>query len=340
MSPVSSHGAGGSVNLYVEHPWVLVLAVLALLPCLSSGSVPAKYPWLRMIPQDRLSTGFGFVVRMVGGIAIAALVVALSGLHRGEQYAERVAEGAQIVITLDRSRSMNDTFAGDMPTRKGEASKAEAASRLLLDFITRSPDSVYGLVEFTSSPIYVLPLTTKLTAIRAAIKAAAREGLALTDIATPLAMSLGFFEGRAYRGSRVILLVSDGAAEIDEQVGIWLRDTFHQYNARLYWIYIRSKDSPGMFAKVGAENRVVGGVPEQELHRYFQSLDIPYTAYEADDPAALQRAVADMDELERWPLYTVEVLPRENLSGYFYLLSLIFIVALIIATAFEVKLWR
>jgi mxaC protein len=84
----------------------------------------------------------------------------------------------------------------------------------------------------------------------------------------------------------------------------------------------------------------VGGVPEQRLHRYFQSLGVPYTAYEAQNPAALQRAVADMDHLERWPLRTVELLPSKDGSRYAYALSLLMIAVLISAKLFEVKIWR
>jgi mxaC protein len=337
---MASGGAGGAVNLQVEHPWLLTLLVLALMPFLSTGSVPITYPWLNLIPRDGLSGVLGLSLRLIGATAIGALVVSLSGLHRGEEHVAWIAEGAQIAIVLDRSRSMNDTFAGHTPIAQGDESKAEAASRLLLDFVGRRPDNVYGVVEFTTSPIYVLPLTTKVGAIKAAIEAAASDGLALTDIASPLAMALGFFEVRDYQGSRVILLVSDGATKIDEQVGLWLRDAFQQYNVRLYWIYIRSEGSPGIFTKVAAEDRPVGGVPEQELHQYFQSLDIPYTAYQADDPAALQRAVADMDKLEQWSLRTVDVLPSQDLSSYCYALGLTMMGVLIVAKLFEVRVWR
>jgi mxaC protein len=288
MPSMPGGGARSAVNLHAEHPWVLIMLALASLPFLFSGARPATYPWLNLMPQDSLSSALGFALRLLGTAAIAALVVALSEPQRGEQRAERLVEGAQVVIVLDRSRSMNETFGGQGPNGRDEESKAQAASRLLLNFINRRPDNVYGMVEFTSSPIYTLPLTTKDTAIRAAIRAAGRNGLALTNVASPLVMAAELFEGRAYQGSRVILLVSDGAAAIDEQTGNWLRDAFQQFNMRLYWIYIPSENSPGIFAKVPYDELPVGGVPEQMLDRYFQTLGVPYTAYEARDPAALR----------------------------------------------------
>lgn len=327
------------MNLGFEYPWLLALLVLVILPFLFSSGAPATYPWLNLLPKDGLSRALGFALRLIGAVAIASLVIALSGPYRGEERVEQVAEGAQIVIVLDRSRSMNDSFAGDAPRGRDEESKAQAASRLLLDFVNRRPKNVYGMVEFTSAPIFVLPLTTKIDAVRAAIRPAAQRGLALTNIASPLAMALGLYEGREYLGSRVILLVSDGAAKIDEQVGGWLRDAFKEHNVRLYWIYIRSEGSPGIMPKPGQID-VVGGIPEQELHEYFQELGIPYTPYEADDPAALQRAVADMDQLERWPLRTVELLPTQDARYYPYALALGMILLLIIAKLAEVRLWR
>jgi mxaC protein len=339
VSPIPGGRTERIVNIEFEHPWLLVLLILAGLPFLYSSSTAVRYSWLELVPRDGMSRALGFTLRMIGAIAIASLVVALSGLQRGEQYVERVAEGAQMVIVLDRSRSMNDTFAGRAPTG-GEESKAAAASRLLLSFVGRRPDNVYGVVEFTSSPIYVLPLTSKITAIQAAIKAAGDKGLALTNIASPLVMAAEYFQRRAYRGARVIVLVSDGAAKIEEEVGNWLRDAFKNFNVRLYWIYIPSEDSPGIFAKVPYDELPVAGVPEQDLHRYFKSLGIPYTAYEAQNPAALRHAVADMDRLERWPLRTMEVVPREDISGYAYALSLAMILLLIAMKLLEVRVWR
>ena len=325
---------------HLEHPWVLLVLALAALPLLFSGQRTAAYPWLGVIPDDTLADALGVALRLAGVIAIAALVFALSGPRQSEQRIEQVAEGAQMVIVLDRSRSMNDNFAGQTPVGQDEESKAEAASRLLLDFIKERPGNVYGAVEFTTAPTYALPLTSKEAATLAAIKAAGRDGFALTNIAGALLMAAGFFEGRAYRGSRVILLVSDGATVIDAQVGEALRAAFQELNVRLYWIYIPDEGSPGLFAPVPYDEVPVGGVPEQILHRYFQNLPIPYKAYEAQNPAALQQAVADMDQLERWPLRTSELLPSKDVSRYAYALSLLMIVLLIVAKLFEVKIWR
>jgi mxaC protein len=328
------------VNFYLEHAWVLLLLPLAALPLLFSGTKSANYPWLEVMPRDRLAGALGVVLRLLGVVAIAALVFALSGPRRGEQRVERVAEGAQMVIVLDRSRSMNDTFAGRAPTGRGEESKAEAASRLLSDFVRRRPNNVYGVVEFSTAPMYVLPLSAKESATHAAIEAAGSDGFALTNIASPLLMAAGFFEDRAYRGSRVIVLVSDGAAAVSAQFGDVIRGAFQDYNVRLYWIYIPKEGSPGLFAKVPYDEMPVGGVPEQSLDRYFQSLGVPYRAYETQNPAALQRAMTDMDQLERWPLRTAELLPSRDVSHYAYGLSLAMIGLLIVAKLFEVKIWR
>jgi hypothetical protein len=44
-------------------------------------------------------------------LALAALVFALAGPYRPETTVERVGQGAEIVLVLDRSRSMDQGFA-------------------------------------------------------------------------------------------------------------------------------------------------------------------------------------------------------------------------------------
>lgn len=321
------------------YPWVLILLPLALAPFFARGAKRIAYPWLALVPDDRLSRFAGFALRLAGALIIVLLLLGLAGLYRGGRVVEQTVEGAQVVIVLDRSRSMNDTFAGESPAT-GEESKARAASRLLLDFVNERPENVYGMVEFSTSPIYVMPLTIHIEAVRAAIRAAGAEGLALTAMSGALGMSAGFFAETADQGSRVILLVSDGAAKLDPRAADLLRQWFNQHDLRLYWIYMRTEGSPGIRVEGPQELAPVGGYPEQALHAYFKSLGVPYRAYEADNPAAMRRAVADIDDLERLPLQTRVTLPRQTLSNACFKAAFVLLLALIAARSFELRQWR
>ena len=143
-------------------------------------------------PADLLSTALRWILRFSGALAIALIVLALAGPYRGGETVSRVGEGAQVVILLDRSGSMNDTFAGRTP-EGGAESKAAATKRILRDFVGRRPHDLFGVAAFSTSPILVLPLTDHRDAVRAAIDASDRPGLDYTDMARGLAMALSMF---------------------------------------------------------------------------------------------------------------------------------------------------
>ena len=44
-------------------------------------------------------------------------------------------------------------------------------------------------------------------------------------------------------------------------------------------------------------------LPERHLNKFFQSLKIPYRAFEAENPKAVADAIAEIDKLERNPIH-------------------------------------
>ncbi|MGH8479725.1 MAG: vWA domain-containing protein, partial [Gammaproteobacteria bacterium] len=186
-----------------------------------------------------------------------------------------------------------------------------------------------------------LPLSEHREAIEAAIRAMDTPGLGLTNIAKGLAMALSFFQGRPHTGSRVIVLVSDGATEVDHRSQADLRKWFKELGVGLYWIYLRTANSPGILE---ARERPTGdtpdGLPERHLHVFFSSLETPYSPYEAETPQALERAIADLDALENLPLRYSEHIPRRNLSGWCYGLAFGALAVLLGAKLAEVRAWR
>ena len=119
------------MTLAVSHPLVLLLLPLAALPFFITARNVEGYPSLSAVKVDALSVAVDIGLRIVGALAIAALVLGLAGLYRLGQSIERLGEGANIVLLLDRSASMNDTFAGHAAARSGEESKSAAAQRFL-----------------------------------------------------------------------------------------------------------------------------------------------------------------------------------------------------------------
>ncbi|WAR44117.1 vWA domain-containing protein [Methylomonas rapida] len=336
-------------NLAFETPWALAGMLLMVLPLLRSGMQATAYPWLEMLPADPLSQAITLIIRLLSMAAIAALVLGLSGVYLKEQKVERIGHGAHIVLLLDRSSSMDNTFAGKAPSGSddgrdaggratqgavAEESKADAARRLLSEFVDQRPHDLIGVAAYSTSPLFVMPLTENRDAVHAAIDASATPALAYTNISKGLSMALSFFEQQPVQGSRILLLVSDGAAVIDPDSEQALRVLFKQQQIRLYWLFLRTENSPGIFAEPDdPRDDNAQSMPELYLHRFFSSLDIPYQAYEAENPDAMQKAIADINRLEQLPLHYQASIPKQDLAGPCYAWAAL-LIALLLALKF------
>ena len=257
------------MNLAVDTPWVLTGLLLALLPLFNTGMRTSPAPWLALIPADALSVFVVCCLRLCAMAAIAGLILGMAGLHRTEQSRERIGHGAHIVLLLDRSSSMDNTFAGRAPNGS-EESKATAARRLLTDFVKQRQTDLIGVAEYSTSPLFVMPLTENKNAVQAAIAATATPALGFTHVSKGLGMAISFFEQQPVTGSRIVLLVSDGAAAIDHDSEQKLRLWFKQQQVRLYWIFLRTAGSPGIFDQPeDSRDDNAQAMPELYLHQVF-----------------------------------------------------------------------
>jgi mxaC protein len=270
-------------------------------------------------------------------LAILALSLGLAGLYQPEQTIERIGSGANLVLLLDRSRSMDDSFAGRNPSGT-EASKSTVAEQLLKRFLDGRPHDRVGVAAFSTSPLYVLPLTEQRDAVLAAVRASSRPALAQTHVGKGLAMALSYFDGANTPESGLILLVSDGAALIDPSTEALLRQAFVKKNLRLYWIYLRSQGSPGLFeTPVNPDEDNAQSRPERYLHLFFNSLKVPYQAYEAENPDAVRHAMEEINRLENKPFAYTERIPRRDLQGTCFGLAALAIGLLCFAKWHEVR---
>ena len=340
-------------------PWLLCLLPLALLPLWAAPGAALPNAWLGSLRSDRLSQALSWALRGAAVLALAALVVGIAGPYRPEVQVERVGRGAEIVLVLDRSHSMDQSFAAARPATpvtgtgpeaieyysklratEARASKGKVARQLLSDFAQQRPDDRFGMVVFSTVPMRVLGFTQKPEVIQAAINAGnIGRGLSETNIGLALQSALGFFADRAYTGSRIVLLVSDGGDRLDTEARERITELARQYRVAFYWIYIRSPRSPGLMLGTDAPPADADTVPEFFLHRFFESLQVPYRAYEADNPEALQRAIADVNRLENLPITYLDTLPRRDLSGHAYGWALAAVLLLLAANLAEIRRW-
>lgn len=327
-------------NWALLHPLALLLLPLALLPLLRSGATPQGYPSLNEVADDPVSTVLAWLLRLAGAVSIAALALGIGGLHIKGQTITKTGEGAHIVLLIDRSSSMDNNFAGKAP-EGGEESKSAAARRLIKDFILAREHDLVGVAAFSTSPMHVLPLTDHKPALLAAVDAMDRPGLAFTNVGRGLAMSLDIHERDTSAAARAILLVSDGAAVIDRKVQEKLRAAFAKRKMNLYWLFLRTAGTRGISdAPPKREPDTPQAFPERHLDIFFKSLGTNYKAFEAESPAAVAEAIAEISKLERNPITYVENTPRRDLSTWAYVLALIGLLILAVAKAAEVRLPR
>ncbi len=341
-----------------DQPAWLWLLPLALLPLIAQARGALPNTWAALLVRDRSSQLLQWALRLAALLALAALIVAMAGPYRPEFQVEKVGRGAEIVLVLDRSSSMDQNFGGGgNPAIKGTGPEALAyysnlrgnqaretkgavARRVLAEFAAKRPEDRFGMIAFSTLPLRLLEFTQKSEVIQAAINAGSiGRGLSETNIALALESALGYFADRPYTGSRIIMLVSDGGDRIDpgerEHIAHLVRNT----RAAIYWIYIRSALSPGLLPDQAEPPANADAVPEYFLHRYFLSLGTPYRAYEAGTPQALQQAVDDVNRLENLPITYQDTIPRRELSAWGYAAALAGVLLLLAANLLELRRW-
>lgn len=301
-----------------DHPWLLVLLALAALPFLASPLRLSSVPSGDVVPDDPLSSVIGFGLSALGALAIVALALGLAGVHRRDQIVERRGAGANVVLLIDRSSSMDSTFANRSPEGK-EESKSVAARRLLTDFSARRPTDRVAVAAFSTAPMPVVPMTDHHDAVRAAIAAIDRPGLAHTDVGRGLALAFSMFDDSSSETSRAIVLVSDGAAVIDRRVQDALRDAAARDPVRLYWLFLKTQGSKGITDKPQpGEPDTPQVYPERHLDIFLKSLELPYRAFEARSAADVSAAIREIDQLEQRPTTFSETIPRQDLDWLAY----------------------
>lgn len=331
------------MNVAAAYPWVLLLLVFCAVPIFAGDAAVVRYSTLTLIPDDIPSTIIAAFLRLARSASLALVVAGLSGPYLPEKEIERIGEGAQIVLLLDRSRSMDQPFGGQpfknpLVTR-GTEPKGTVARRLLSEFVADRRNDKYGMLVFSTQPIQVLSLTDKTEIIRAAIDAGnIGRGLSETNVGAGIIDAVKYFEGQPYTGSRVILLVSDGGARLNQATRFHIADLLQRYRVALYWVYIRSRNSPGL-AAVSLEERRDDIAPARVLNEYFETLETPYRVFDAEDPTALAAAIADVNELQSLPIRYTDIIPRRKITNWCYAAAMVLIAMLMIADRTEIRRW-
>lgn len=331
----------------LAHPWALVLLPLALLPLLRRKRETLAFSHLPWLPQDRAGRIAGFLWHAFALLSMLSVVLALAGPGRSETEVPRIGRGAEIVLLMDRSRSMDehmlpaDWQSIDPHLLRGQTEargqqKGKAARELLSSFVARRPDDRFSIMFFSASPIHAVPFTQHTEVVQAGITAGGiGRGLSNTDVGRALLAAIETFDRRLYSGSRIILLVSDGGARLDPDSRRKIEEGLLRNRITLNWFYLKSIAGPDLETRdLGSEN-----IPEIALHHFFTSLPTPYRAYQAQSPEDLAEAVADVDRQQNFPLEFLERVPRQDYSRHFLAAAAFFCVGLLAYRAVQLRSW-
>ena len=320
--------------------WALLFLPLSLIPLLIRQKNTNIYTWNEMFPADPLSKVIGFLLKILGVLIIIFIIITISEPFANQSTVTKVGKGAQIGLVLDRSASMDDPFSGGDSDKKAGETKSGAASRLIVDFFESRTNDMVGVITFSNSSMFVLPLTQNKEAIKAAVNATAGNSLFQTNIGAGLTTSAELFTNVEDSGSRAVILLSDGGGRIDEKTQQKIKDWFYQYQIGLYWIVIRQPGGISIFDEDFVARDETQPPPQIELFDYFNTFKTPFQAYEAEDPKSLEKAINDINLKEKKSIRYSEQIPGKQYATSSLIVALILTLTLLILKALEVKSLR
>lgn len=339
-------------------PDLLWFLPIALLPLLSHGIKKFSFPGLQDWPQDWASSLLQGMSRVLASFALTSLIIAAAAPYSDGGVTTKIGEGAEIVVVLDRSGSMSEGLKGrDYNRQAAEAgesnahflSKIEASRFVLLKFMKARPADTFGLVVFNASPISVAPLSSDRHLPEAALLSTQSQSTGFTALGRALGLALGYFNNRPYTATRLILLVSDGDAIIEQDDQEILKQEFLRQRAQLMWIYVRGERELSILDTVIAgDNEYITQADKDyatrkksaSMHEVFEQLGVPYQAFEVDSEDGFKSAIAAVSSATNKPTRYEYHLPRRDYGQYFYLLTLLFLVAMFWLKKSEIQFWR
>ena len=316
-------------------PWALLLLPLALLPLLRRRGDTLSFSHVGWLPVDQLGRAVGLVWRGCAVLTILSIVVGLAGPGRSNLQVLRTGTGAEILILMDRSSSMDDTM-GRQPIDSRGMSKNEVARRALTRFVDERPNDRLAFMMFGISPVPVVRFTANHRIIQDAIAGTSiGRGMPDTQLDRGLRAAIGQFDGRRYDARRAIVLVSDGGARLDPQARKEIEEGLARNQIDLYFVYLRSGVYSPDLRAIAANDASA----EAELHRFFVTLKSPYHWYQASDADAMAAAMADINRQQKYQVSFVERLPRQDRSSYCFAAALIFCTLLLVLHVIQVRSW-
>jgi len=156
-------------------PWWLLLSLLALLPLLRRRQDEQVFGWTALLPPDPAGRRRQRLEKALAVAGLLALALGLAGIGLPQTVATRQGSGAEILVLLDRSASMDAALVarGEMPRsdKYAEPKKRKIARSALAKLAAGRPHDVFALMMFSINQFQVLPFNSQPEMVQAAIQA-------------------------------------------------------------------------------------------------------------------------------------------------------------------------
>lgn len=317
---------------------VLFLLPLVILPWISRNT-EQTIVWSPFIPTDPLSGLIGFILKALASLVFLCLILSLAKPYYPEQIVQRLGSGAEIIILVDRSRSMDAAFTSRNKavaasrTVGKEDSKRRIANKYLLEFINKRPDERFGVVLFSNKALDLLSFTYNHDSVRAVINASSLgKGLSETNIAKALIKAAEMYSKEDYYGSRAVLLISDGGQELSTEDKSFISDLLQREKITLYWLYMG--DLNGLTNNKNVSD--LPNTPDKKLHDFFETLTTPYIGFEIESLKTFSDTLEKIDKEQKEALIVNETIPQKSMTAPFLLIAMMASLILMLSQIYTV----
>lgn len=216
------------------------------------------------------------LLRIVG---IVLVIVALARPQTSDAESAVPAEGIDIVLTLDVSRSM-------IQQQLGGGTRLDAAREVARDFVARRGNDRVGVVVFQAESLVLSPLTLDLDAVDTLLEDSVRNGLLRegTALGLALAESIDLLRG-SEAPSRVVVALTDGEDNIRIVRPVEAAAIARALDIRVYTIGVTRPDA----SATTVDELALRFIAEETGAQYFR-------ATERDE---LEDAYAEIEALEK-----------------------------------------
>ncbi|NUM88503.1 MAG: VWA domain-containing protein [Bdellovibrionales bacterium] len=281
--------------------------------------LPGRSQWLRRYLPPTLRT-----------LAFVFLALALSRPQTSTSQVRRSAEGIDIMIAMDVSKSMliEDTERGN---------RLEAARDTVKRFIQGRTDDRIGFLMFSGESITLAPPTLDYEMVIRAVDMAntdqLKDGTAIGDA---IANSVNRLKDSRAK-SRVIILITDGDSNMGSVAPLTAGGIAEGYGVKVYAVALGRDGTVNLpveqdtvFGRRKVMQRVTSTINPELLMRIAQETGGKY--FRAEDEAALKKVFREIDRMERTKVEKKErVRWREHFQAFLIPALVLFLADFILA---------